>query len=205
MNMEYVYQILISAVSSSALIGIVIFIFRAWFIERLKGSIKFEYDQKIEAYKKELEKHTLEHNVVFTQLHMQRITVISECYAYLNDVHNALKEYTKIFSPVGDTKIECRRKDFTNTMNKFMKFYRKRRLFIPKEHTILIDKINKDFKESYYDFHYAVDANHYTPQERTMKWLEIDNKVGVGISKTLAELENAFRESLGEKYKDITL
>ncbi|MUK51542.1 hypothetical protein [Aliivibrio fischeri] len=44
--MDNISTILISSISTASVLGLIAFIFRSWIIERLKASIKYEYDLK---------------------------------------------------------------------------------------------------------------------------------------------------------------
>lgn len=52
--METIIISLLSSVSSVSLISVLAYLSRNWIAERLKASIKFEYDSKLEAYKSQI-------------------------------------------------------------------------------------------------------------------------------------------------------
>ena len=51
---EFLLEILTSATVSSILSGLLIWMTKSWIAERLKNSIKSEYDQKLETHKAQL-------------------------------------------------------------------------------------------------------------------------------------------------------
>ncbi|MCU8466019.1 DUF3265 domain-containing protein, partial [Vibrio vulnificus] len=46
-NMETIITSIISSISTVSLIGVAVYLGRSWLVERLKASIKFEYDLKV--------------------------------------------------------------------------------------------------------------------------------------------------------------
>ena len=93
-----ILQVLSSATVSVALSGILLWLTKSWISERLKNSIKSEYDQKLETHKAQLKAQSdveieqlksrlnrtaLEHQVRFTNLDEKRAEVIAETYSLL--------------------------------------------------------------------------------------------------------------------------
>ena len=52
--MESIVIVLLSSISSVSLSAFLIYIFRNWLLERLKASVKHEYDLKLESYKSQI-------------------------------------------------------------------------------------------------------------------------------------------------------
>lgn len=93
-----------ASVAASAL---VVWFFRTWISERLRQSIKHEYDHKLELHKAELraahdlelerlrsslERRAHEHRITFTRLHERRVETVAEIYGYLQDVDDRLDD-----------------------------------------------------------------------------------------------------------------
>ena len=110
---DFISNVIASTFFSSLLVGAGIWIARSWLSERLKNSIRAEYDQKLETHKAQLKSQsdaslerlradlsiaTVEHNIQFTRLHEKRAEVIAETYARLTELHVALGDYVKILS-----------------------------------------------------------------------------------------------------------
>ena len=92
------------------LVGAGIWLARSWLSERLKNSIRAEYDQKLETHKAQLKSQsdiaierlradlsiaTAEHNIQFARLHEKRAEVIAETYARLTELHYWEKKANK--------------------------------------------------------------------------------------------------------------
>ncbi|WP_413495807.1 hypothetical protein [Shewanella baltica] len=54
--MESILVAIISSISSVSLIALLVFLCRNWLLERLKASVKYEYDLKLESYKAQITK-----------------------------------------------------------------------------------------------------------------------------------------------------
>ena len=72
-----------SVVFSGFLTSGLIFLTRNWISERLKNSIKHEYDLKLEVYKKETEYLQKKNYLRFSKLHEERANVIKDLYSTL--------------------------------------------------------------------------------------------------------------------------
>jgi len=53
-NVEIFIISVISSISTASFVAVLVYFFRSWFIERLKASIKHEYDVKLESLKSEV-------------------------------------------------------------------------------------------------------------------------------------------------------
>jgi phosphate/sulfate permease len=95
---EFVVSLIASAGISAAMAGFVVWLTKSWISERLKSSIKHEYDEKIETHKAQLKAQSdleaerlrsqlniasIEHEVKFAGLHNKRAEVIAELYSLL--------------------------------------------------------------------------------------------------------------------------
>ena len=131
---EFAVQTVFSLVVAIGGSGAITWLARTWISERLKGSIKAEYDQQLESHKVrlkaqadvELEKlrsrlalEAKEHDVVFSKLHEKRGEVIADLYAKLKRVQRDLAEFTKIFEMVGGPSKEERFKKLSESQKEF--------------------------------------------------------------------------------------
>ena len=200
---------------------------KTWLSERLKASIKHEYDQKLETHKSQLaldnakdldsvrnelkaatntEAEKLrpslnmvakEHEIKFSGLHEKRAETIAEGYSLLSDLHYKLADYVKVFESAGEPARPERQKVAAIAFDKFQDFYREKKIFFAKSIENKIDEINKDLRNAYIEFTYNVDTE--PPDgERIKTWFEISKRVSEDITSTLDELRQDFREELGD-------
>lgn len=211
---DFILNVIASTFISSLLIGAGIWLARSWLSERLKNSIRAEYDQKLETHKAQLKSQsdialerlradlsiaTAEHNIQFARLHEKRAEVIAETYARLTELHVALGNYVKIFEPTGDKPKEERRQAVQKAHEDFITYYRTKRIFIPEASVINIDSINEESKSAFYSFFYEIEMTHAQGGHDARRWLEIFNKVKDEMPIALKELEHEFRALLGDK------
>lgn len=175
------------AVGSIAGAGLTVLALRTWMSERIKGSIKAEYDERIETlkaqlkseYDQKLETHkaqlkaqsdveiellksrlsvaSAQQQVRFSRLHEKRADVITEVYASLKTLLGAVAEYTAIFEQAGMAPREERAKAAAAKINNFIVLYRNNSIFIPRPTISKIDSILKIIKEVFIEFHWGVD------------------------------------------------
>ena len=175
------------AVGSVAGAGITVLALRTWVSERIRGSIKAEYDERIESlkaqlkseYDQKLETHraqlksqsdveieqlksrlsvaAAQQQLRFSRLHEKRAEVITEVYASLNTLLGAVSEYTAIFEPAGMPPREERLKKAVEAINGFMMLYRDNKIFIPRQTTIKLDQIQSTIRGAFIQFQWGVD------------------------------------------------
>lgn len=122
---KFMIEIFTSLISSAALTSILLWLTKSWISERLKNSIKSEYDQKLETHKAQLKcttdteiekiKNQLkyasdveverlksqlsitanEHNVLFSRLQEKRASTIAKTYSLLSTVIDAVTKHVK--------------------------------------------------------------------------------------------------------------
>lgn len=198
---------------SSSFVGAGIWLARSWLSERLKNSIRAEYDQKLETHKAQLKSQsdialerlradlsiaTAEHNIQFARLHEKRAEVIAETYARLTELHVALGDYVKIFETTIDKPKEERRQAVQKAHEDFIKYYRTKRIFIPEASVAKIDSINVESKSAFYSFFHEIEMSQAHGHYDARRWLEIFNQVKDEMPLALKELERDFRTLLGD-------
>lgn len=211
---DFISYVLASTVFSSLIVGALIWLTRSWISERLKNSIRSEYDQKLETHKAQLKSQsdvaleriradlsiaTAEHQIQFARLHEKRAEVIAETYARLTELHVALGDYVKIFEPAGDKPKEERRQAVQKAHEDFITYYRTKRIFIPESAVTKIDSINERSRSAFYSFFYEIEMTQAQGGHDTNRWLQIFNEVKDEMPVALKELERDFRSLLGDK------
>lgn len=203
--MEEWQTILLAFGGNAALLAVLGFIGKS-LLEKLiardtavfENELNAKSEVAIEKLRHELATSSYEYQVKYAKLHEKRAEAIAEAYALLADLHTDLSEYVRIFEPVGIKSKEERRLAVSSSHEKFITYYRKHKIFLPKEAVLIIEKINSQTKSAFYQFFYGVEAAHASNQD-TQKWLDIFNKVNEDIPQALEELDENFRKALGEK------
>lgn len=157
--MEFAIGLLSSAAVSGFLTATLIWLSRSWISERLKNSIRNEYDQKLETHKAQLKaqsdleiekfRSTLsmnvkEHEVRFAGLHEKRGEVIAELYGLLVE---AVWDASKYASPLEMEGEPSRSEKYATAMKAITTFYRffaKNRIYLPES---LCDKLETFVEE----------------------------------------------------------
>ncbi|HEX4141211.1 MAG TPA: hypothetical protein VHY09_12740, partial [Candidatus Methylacidiphilales bacterium] len=134
--------IFLSILTSIATSSLFLWLVKTWFAERLKASIKSEYDQKLELFKSklkaesdvalaELQMRAARFNIEYGRIYERRIEVISELVVKLNTLHEAFAHYVSIVEYSSTPPKEDRRKATADNFKEFDAYYRPRRLFLP--------------------------------------------------------------------------
>lgn len=212
MNVSDILTQLISSIGVAAITASgIIFITKTWMSERIKNSIKSEYDQKLETHKAELKAKSdveierlrsqlnitaAEHQVKFTRLHETRAEVTAETYSTLRELLFALNDYVKIFEMSGGPSREDRYKKLIDNHKAFYNAYSLKLIFFPKAVADKLDSINKDCLVAGNEFRLFVDIGDHP--EKTKKWMDIAEPVEKKILSALRDLEDEFRRLLGD-------
>ncbi|MFN4166116.1 MAG: hypothetical protein ACK4GK_16180 [Ferrovibrio sp.] len=204
---QIISQIGIAALTASGLI----FLARTWMSERIKNSIKNEYDQKLETHKAELKAKSeieierlksqlnitaAEHQIKFSRLHERRAEIVAETYSTLRELLFALNDYVKIFELSGGPTREERYKTLFTAHRAFYDAYSLKLIFFPKTVADKLDGINKDCLNASNEFRIFVDLGQHP--EKTKKWIDIAEAVEKKILSALRDLEDEFRSLLGD-------
>ncbi len=210
---DYLSTIVASVTFSTGSVLFIGWILRNWISIRLKNAIQSEYQLKLELYKAnlkaecdltlerakyELTKDAAEHQVMFSRLHEKRADAIAETYARLTEVHLSLGDYVKIFSDEASKTVEDRKQIFLDTYNNFKSQYRINKIFIPKHIEIIINNLDHEIRESFYDFRYKIEMSKGTNENSSKEWLEIYKKVRDDLQTAIDELAIEFRSLLGD-------
>ncbi len=226
--MDGLLQILASASISTVLAGILLWISRLWLSERLKASIKAEYDQKLETHKAQLQAQSSveleklraalkaeadvqteklrselnaashEHNVKFSHLHEMRAVTLTETYALLRNLHDRMADYVAIFEFAGGPSREDCRKAVVEAYPAFCNYYLNRAILLPKATANRLDAINKDIRDTFHEFAIMVDQPNPEPDHHQI-WNAVHKKVQNEIGTALTGIADDFRNLLGEK------
>lgn len=209
---EFAAQAVTTLILSFAGSGFVVWLTKQWISEKMKNSIKSEYDLRIESHKAqlkaeadvELEKlrsrlslEAREHDVVFSKLHEKRGEVIADIYAKLKRVRHSLEEYVKAFEFSGEKPRRERGEELFNVHKEFFDAFNCNAIFLPESAAKEIDDLNRLVVLSGNEFSILVMDDNYP--DRHKKWVEINERVENILPKALSKLEKELRSLLGYK------
>jgi len=138
---------------ATLLSGVLVWLFRTWIAERLKGAIKNEYDQKLETHKAELKGlhdtelerlradlriEASERETRFDRHHEKVIEIVAGTFAQLQEFHRAIASY--LIDPLSVT---SSREVWDSAKGKFDAFYdyfNPRRIYLSKKTAEGIDR-----------------------------------------------------------------
>ena len=193
--------------------GIFNFIFRTWISERIKNSIKSEYDQKLETHKAilksqadvELEKLRAqlalagaEQQIRYNKLHELRAEIVAGTYERLKDLYIKLSEYVKIFESSGDLPKKERRELAAHSHEIFSKYFHTKLIFFPKDTAEKLEKINLDLIRVFNQFTFGVEMAPAVGGNPAINWMNVIDVINGDIKDALSDLEVEFRSLLGD-------
>jgi hypothetical protein len=209
---EFILQLLASAAVSAGLTTALIWLTKTWISERLKASIKSEYDQRLETHKAELKAQSdveleklrsqltiaaSEHEIRFSRLHEERAQVIAKTYSLLKELFSRLSEYVQIFEPLAGPSRQERCIAANNAHRDFHVYYTRKLIFFPKDVARKLEQIDADCVLVFGEFALHVELS--PDPNRPIKWAEIFERVQTEIRAALSELEDHFRRLLGDE------
>lgn len=142
-----------SILASSVLNCFLIWLSKSWISERLKASIKHEYDQKYETFKASIQaQHNLEleklrselriaafeKEIRFAKLHERRAEVVAELHAQLQDILMMMQ--LNIYSEGAEQDIE----NIRQVRNANFSYFRHNKIYLPDNIELKIDKLYKE-------------------------------------------------------------
>ena len=208
---NFIIQLISSATVVGAVAAILTFGTKTWLSERIKGSIKSEYDEKLETHKAQLKAQSdteierlrsqlraasLEHEVRFSRLHEKRAEVIAETHALLRALYSNLSNYVKLTEWNGEPSKQEYFTALVKAHDEFRNHYTTRLIFFPKITATKLSAINTEFVRTANEFRLMVEPKN--TQNSTEKWVKLDKRVSQDINTSLEELETEFRRLLGD-------
>ena len=143
---DFALQLLSSAAVSAVLSASLVWLTKSWISERLKSSIKNEYDEKLETHKVLLKaqadveferlRSTLsiaanEHQVRFVRLHEKRAEVIAELYGLLVQAHWAAQSFITPIEMTGEPSKNEKYVAVMNAIAGWFRFFDKNKIYLP--------------------------------------------------------------------------
>lgn len=200
----------LTILTSTGMSAFVVWLAKSWISERLKNSIKHEYDEKLETHKIELRSQSdieieklksqlgvtaREHEIRFILLHEKRAEVLAETYALLRALDKGLRDYVSMFESTAGPSREERRDVAADAHAAFQLYYVSKLIFFPEETANRLETIDQQLVTSFNIFAIQVDTSN--GPDKTKTWMEVNNKIESEIKPALDELANEFRKLLG--------
>jgi hypothetical protein len=226
--MNSIATVLTSAAVSTGLSGILVWLFREWIGERLKRSIGFEYDQKLEVHKTELkaamdtelESHkarlavenavaveqlkgnlqiaAIEHQIRYSRLHEQVARTVVKTYGLMRNLLRAARNYVKEIEFASDKPWNERRQVVADAARELQEYFGHRRLFFPKELANRIDAFDLLVWETARTFQIFVEGG----KENDIRYREKTDKWGESVDKLDDEAKPLF-ESMENEFRSM--
>jgi hypothetical protein len=208
-------QLIASAGVNAVLSSLIIWITKFWISERLKQSIKHEYDQELEIHKAQLKAESdveierlkcqlsisaNEHQIRFASLHERQADVIAETYSLLKQLFICLKNYTQPFRDEADELRDVDRKKASDALDLFASYYSKKLIFLPKGVACKLESIDKELTSVFTEFRVGVDQVQAAGGSAYSRWVAVIEKLySKDITDALTDLETEFRNLIGNK------
>lgn len=224
---EIVIQFLTTFILSGGVAGLVVWLTRTWLSERIRQSIKGEFDQKLETHKAQLKAQSdieieklksnlksqsdieleklrsqlnlsnKEHELRFAHLHGKRAETIAEIYASLKTLYKSLTEYTQPFQAAGAPSRDDLRNRAYADHKKFFDLYFTKLIFLPRTTADKIEEINRELVITFNRFLFQVEMPP-PGQADAVAWTDIFEKIKSEINDALEELADEFRKLMGD-------
>jgi len=139
-------QLILSGAFSLVLTGALSWLLRSWVSERLKNAIKYEYDEKLESHKAQLQAQSTveierlrsqlsiqatEHAVRFQRLHEKRAEVIGQLYSLLTEAYWKAATFASPMESAGETGKDEKYLEAHNCLVQFFQYFEKNRIYLP--------------------------------------------------------------------------
>ena len=207
--------LLTSVLSSLSGSAALVFLTKSWISERLKASIKSEYDEKLETHKAQLQaqNHTqLEHfkaqlqiaanerSIRLTRVFDDVVDTVKETYAKLLGVQDAVGDYTKVMGWQGEPAHAERRKVAGEKFGDFLKYYRPKKPLLPAKTVAKIDGLVAKMHQLSWNFLWNVEKasdSRVEVEDQLKTWQSAQKFMVEDVPGILSELEDDLRRILG--------
>jgi len=165
-------------------------------LESHKAQLKFDSDVLVEQLKAQLQITAYERNIQYSKVFDKTLDVISEVSALLHTYLEAVAHYTSVWNNIPGPDMDDRRAKAGEAYSAFLKFYRPRRLFIPKDTATRIDEFHGKLHSIAIDFMVGVDKG-VRDKSKLDAWGQAYDFVSKELPVLIELLENDFRLQLG--------
>jgi len=177
-----------------------------WLNERVKGSVKNSFDEKLAQFQIELNHLKSKENFKFTKLHEKRFEVLQESYKYLNQTLMQLGVYINPLKivPLGKTSQEhsdSLNEQYTSAHNNFLEYFNHNKIFFGKDIEQLLDSYfmtSRDIYNEYFKNEFLNREGAPFNDKVFMSAATAYKKIPELIEPIKKQIEIKFRELLGE-------
>lgn len=206
-------SVVTSLVFGGGIAGVIVWLSKTWLSERIKNQIKSEYDQKLETHKAELKRDSdiliertrsklsisaKENELKFARLQERRAEVIAEVYAKIHKLYFLFGACILMFSR-GDAAGNNSRLDAaTAARSDLYQYYSVRIIFLPQKTAENLQKLDEEITMTLGKFARRVNNTEQWNDKTDQDWIEICNHMTGEIKNIKIELENEFRQLMGD-------
>lgn len=209
---DLIVQAVTSALFGGSVSAFLVWVAKTYIGEKMKSSIKMQYDCDLEVYKSQLKATSdteieklrsqlstvaTQTNIMFSKLHEKRAIVITETYKLLVELYAALSRYCAIFEPAGCDSRDARRKQAADSFVAFRDYVAVNAIFLPKPTADKVNDLRDQLFFCYNKFFYSVDIATEV-SKKTATWMEVYDSLEKPIKRALSDLETDFRTLLGD-------
>lgn len=177
-----------------------------WLNERVKGSVKNSFDEKLAQFKIELNHLKTKENFKFTKLHEKRLVVLEKTYHFIYESLELLKDYVQPFKfiPEGTTFEEGERilsAKFTDKHLEFHKYFNYNIIYFDDSIENLLNSYFDQMAEIYIT--YDTDQSNLTENPQPEQGISLNSKqahtlIHEKLKPLKRQIEINFRKLLGE-------
>ena len=208
---EFVLTLIWSTGCSAALSLALVWLLRTWIGERVRGSIRAEYAEKLESHKAilkaqgdvELEKlrstlavAAVERNALTNGLTQRRFDAIAVIHGSLRNFYDAVAELVHPMRPAGGASEMERQQAVHEAWKAFNQAFREQTIFLTADSASMIVDIRQMLVSNANMFNWVV-SNENNP-DRSTKWMEVHDSVSRKVHDSIVVLEGELRKLMGD-------
>ena len=206
-------EVITSAFVSSIFSGFIVWLTKTWISQRLKESIKSEYDQRLATHKAELEKESaieiektkheleksiFEHNIKFQNIYKTRADIIAQLYKHLVVMVSSAASFSHLATFSGDASKDEKLETLNNDAKEFHKFYAEHKIYFSSTTCKRIDDLWKTVIDSNSDFAFWLQHDPKLGKSKTHDaWTAAWKTMQKEVPELMKELRGEFRDILG--------
>jgi hypothetical protein len=201
MKWTEVFKLVFAMVASVGGAGAIIFILSSWL-----GKV---WAHRILAREQaELHRLAKQHEIRFTELHVERAHVIKGLYEKLVDLYDSMQSLLKYFQGGGEPSLDEKAQVFRDAHNEFIRAVARNKIYFAKDTCEIMDRLCFTSRDTYIDITtYPIDPRHPELhvvkglyQERTEMWEKAREAFKKDIISLKERLEEEFRSLLGVEH-----
>lgn len=205
-----VIQGLLSILTSATVTGILVFAAKNYISEKIKRSIQYEYDLKLNSHKNELQRESnkeleelkttlkiseISHSIKLSAFHEKQASAIEEIHANLLVLFDALNDYTTIFQARSIEEKTSKRLVVVDKLDTYKQHLKSKAIYLPKILHDELQVVQRAIAESSLVFMVKIERE--TGAQMLNEWNVIHHEINVKISNSIQSLEDEFRSVLG--------